>query len=98
MQVGTQPDRVAALASGRIDATPLEPGFGQAAEEKGLTVMADLTKADVPYLNTVLVASRRFVKESPQQTEAFLKGTMTDSLSSLLQLMRSWSRPCLPGV
>lgn len=76
MQVGTQPDRVAALVSGRIDATPLEPGFGQAAKEKGLTVMADLTKADVPYLNTVLVASRRFVKESPQQIEAFLKGTI----------------------
>jgi NitT/TauT family transport system substrate-binding protein len=82
MQVGTQPDRVAALASGRVDATPLEPGFGQAAKEKGLTVMADLTKADVPYLNTVLVASRRFVKESPQLTEAFLKGTI-DGLAYL---------------
>jgi len=76
MQVGTQPDRVAALASGRIDATPLEPGFGQAAKDKGLTVMLDMTKADVPYLNTVLVATRRFVKESPQQIEAFLKGTI----------------------
>jgi len=76
MQVGTQPDRVAALASGRIDATPLEPGFGQAAKEKGLTVLVDLTKADVPYLNTVLVASRRFLKESPQQVESFLKGTI----------------------
>ena len=76
MQVGTQPDRVAALASGRIDATPLEPGFGQAAKDKGLTVMLDMTKADVPYLNTVLVATRRFIKESPQQVEAFLKGTI----------------------
>lgn len=76
MQVGTQPDRVAALASGRIDATPLEPGFGQAAKDKGLTVMLDMTKTDVPYLNTVLVASRRFIKESPQQVEAFLKGSI----------------------
>jgi NitT/TauT family transport system substrate-binding protein len=76
MQVGTQPDRVAALATGRIDATPLEPGFGQAAKEKGLTVMLDMTKADAPYLNTVLVASRRFVKESPQQIESFLKATI----------------------
>jgi len=30
------------------DATPLEPGFGQAAKDKGLTVMLDMTKADVP--------------------------------------------------
>ena len=76
LQVGTQPDRVAGLASGRIDATPLEPGFGQAAKDKGLTVMLDMTKTDVPYLNTVLVASRRFIKESPQQVEAFLKGSI----------------------
>jgi NitT/TauT family transport system substrate-binding protein len=76
MQVGTQPDRVAALASGRVDATALEPGFGQAAKEKGLRVLADLTKTDVPYLNTVLVASRKFAKESPQVVESFLKGTI----------------------
>lgn len=76
IQVGTQPERVAALVTGRIDATPLEPGFGQAARDKGLTVMVDLTKLDAPYLNTVLVASRRYVKENPQQTEAFLKGTI----------------------
>ena len=82
MQVGTQPDRVAALASGRIDATPLEPGFGQAAKDKGLTVLVDLTKTEVPYLNTVLVASRRFIKESPQQVESFLKGTI-DGLAFL---------------
>ena len=82
MQVGTQPDRVAALASGRVDATALEPGFGQAAKEKGLTVLADLSKTDVPYLNTVLVVSRRFAKESPQLVEAFLKGTI-DGLAFL---------------
>src|SRR5947199_6759485 len=76
MQVGTQPDRVAALASGRIDATPLEPGFGQAAKDKGLTVLADLTMTDAPYLNTVLVTSRKFAKESPQLVESFLKGTI----------------------
>jgi NitT/TauT family transport system substrate-binding protein len=82
MQVGTQPDRVAALASGRIDATPLEPGFGQAAKDKGFTVLVDLTKMDLPYLNTVLVASRRFMKDSPQQVESFLKGTI-DGLAFL---------------
>jgi len=76
IQVGTQPERVAALVTGRIDATVLEPGFGQAARDKELTMMADLTKLEAPYLNTVLVASRRFVKENPQQTEAFLKGTL----------------------
>lgn len=82
MQVGTQPDRVAALVSGRIDATALEPGFGQAARDKGLTVMVDLTKADVPYLNTVIVASRRYGRENPQIIESFLKG-VADGLAFL---------------
>lgn len=82
IQVGTQPERVAALVTGKIEATVLEPGFGQAARDKGLTVMLDLTKAEAPYLNTVLVASRRYIKENPQQTESFLKGTI-DGLAFL---------------
>jgi NitT/TauT family transport system substrate-binding protein len=76
IQVGTQPERVASLVTGKIEATSLEPGFGQAARDKGLTVMADLTKLEAPYLNTVIVASRRYIKENPQQMEAFLKGTI----------------------
>jgi len=76
IQVGTQPERVASLLTGKIDATALEPGFGQAARDKGLTLMADLTKLEAPYLNTVIVASRRYIKENPQQMEAFLKGTI----------------------
>jgi NitT/TauT family transport system substrate-binding protein len=83
MQVGTQPDRVAAMVTGRIEATPLEPGFGDAARDKGLTVMADLTKLDAPYLNTVIVADRRFARENPQVIESFLKGTI-DGLAFLL--------------
>ena len=82
IQVGQQPERVAALLSGRIDATALDPGFAQAAKDKGLTLMLDMTKADVPYLNTVLVASRRYAKENPQVIESFLKGTI-DGLAFL---------------
>ena len=76
MQVGQQPERVVALLSGRVDATALDPGFAQAAKEKGLTMLLDMTKSDVPYLNTVLVASKRFIKESPQTIDGFLKGTV----------------------
>jgi NitT/TauT family transport system substrate-binding protein len=82
MQVGTQADRVASLVSGRVDATALEPGFGQSARDKGLTVMSDLTKLDAPYLNTVIVASRRYARENPQIIDSFLKGTI-DGLAFL---------------
>jgi ABC-type nitrate/sulfonate/bicarbonate transport system substrate-binding protein len=82
IQVGTQAERVAALVSGRVDATTLEPGFGQPAREKGLTVISDLTKLEAPYLNTVIVASRRYTRENPQIVESFLKGTI-DGLAFL---------------
>ena len=82
IQVGTQPERVAALVTGKIESTVLEPGFGHAARGKGLTMMSDLTKLEAPYLNTVLVASRRYIKENPQQTESYLKGTV-DGLAFL---------------
>jgi len=82
IQVGQQPERVAALVSGRIDATALDPGFAQAAKEKGLTMMLDMTKMDVPYANTVIVTSRRFLRENPQIVDSLLKGTI-DGLAFL---------------
>ena len=82
IQVGQQPERVAALLSGRIDATALDPGFAQAAKDKGLTILLDMTKADVPYVNTVIVVSRRFLRENPQIVDSFLKGTI-DGLAFL---------------
>jgi NitT/TauT family transport system substrate-binding protein len=82
IQVGQQPERVAALLAGRIDASALDPGFAQTAKDKGLTMMLDMTKADIPYLNTVIVASRSYAKENPQLIESFLKGTV-DGLAFL---------------
>lgn len=86
LQVGTQPERVTALVTGKIDATVLEPGFGQAAKDKGLKMLVDLTRADVPYLNTVLVASRRVPEGSPDRARR-------DARRFLRSRRRSGSRP-----
>ncbi len=74
MQIGAQPDRMAAVIAGRVDGTALEPGFGRLAKEKGLNMLTDLTKSDTPYVNTVISASRSYVKENSQQVETLLKG------------------------
>ena len=58
------------------------PVSGNRRKEKGLTMISDLTKLDTPYLNTVLVASRRYAKENPQIIDSFLKGTI-DGLAFL---------------
>jgi ABC-type nitrate/sulfonate/bicarbonate transport system substrate-binding protein len=82
MQIGAMPDRLAAVVSGRVDSTALEPGFGQVAKDKGLVMLTDLTKSDTPYVNTVISAQRRYVKENPQQVETFLKG-IVDGLAAM---------------
>jgi len=82
MQIGAQPDRLAAVVTGRVDSTALESGFGQVAKDKGLVMLSDLTKSDTPYVNTVISAQRRYVKENSQQVEIFLKG-MIDGLAAI---------------
>jgi len=57
MQIGAQPDRLAAVVSGRVDSTALESGFGQVAKERGLVMLSDVTKSDTPYVNTVMTRS-----------------------------------------
>jgi NitT/TauT family transport system substrate-binding protein len=80
IQIGAQPDRMAAVIAGRVDGTALEPGFGKLAKEKGLNMLTDLTKSDTPYVNTVISAMRGYVKENPQQVEPLLKG-IVDALA-----------------
>jgi NitT/TauT family transport system substrate-binding protein len=82
MQIGAQPDRMTAVIAGRVDGTALEPGFGKLAKEKGLNMLTDLTGSDTPYVNTVISASRAYVKENPQQVESLLKG-IVDALTAM---------------
>jgi hypothetical protein len=82
IQIGAMPDRLAAVVTGRVDSTALEPGFGQVAKEKGLFMLTDLTKSDTPYVNTVINAQRRYLKENPQQLDTFLKG-IVDALAAM---------------
>ena len=82
MQIGAQPDRMAAVIAGRVDGTALEPGFGKLAKDKGLNMLTDLTKSETPYVNTVISASRAYVKENPQQVETLLKG-IVDALAAM---------------
>ena len=45
------------------------------AKDKGLTMITDLTKTETPYVNTVIVGLRRYVKENPQLIDTFLKAS-----------------------
>jgi hypothetical protein len=41
-------------------------------------MLTDLTKSDTPYVNTVMSAQRRYVRENPQQVETFSRASSMD--------------------
>jgi NitT/TauT family transport system substrate-binding protein len=58
LQVGAQNERLAALRSGGIQATLVDPPFGSIAEREGLRVLLDTTELGIAYPQDVLVVHR----------------------------------------
>lgn len=69
--VGGTPERLAALRTGRIQATLLSPPTSFAAEREGYNLLADVTGMPLPY-NSV-VSTRRFVRQNPDIARRFIK-------------------------
>jgi ABC-type nitrate/sulfonate/bicarbonate transport system substrate-binding protein len=58
--VGGTPERLAALRSGRVQATSLNPPTVFAAEKEGFRILADVSA--LPFQNVAPVTTRRFIK------------------------------------
>jgi ABC-type nitrate/sulfonate/bicarbonate transport system substrate-binding protein len=67
--VGGNPDRLAALLGGGVDATSLGPEIAQMATSQGYPVLLDLAKENVPFQSSGLVTTKRFLKTNPQLME-----------------------------
>ena len=74
LQVGTQPARVQALAAGAIDATLISPPLDLAAKKQGYNILVNIAALGIPYPQTVIETTDRFIKENPQTVKHFLKG------------------------
>ncbi|HEY7066310.1 MAG TPA: ABC transporter substrate-binding protein [Chloroflexota bacterium] len=61
LQVGAQNERIAALQSGAIQATLVDPPFSSIAEKEGLRVLLDTTDLGIAYPQDVLVVSREWL-------------------------------------
>jgi ABC-type nitrate/sulfonate/bicarbonate transport system substrate-binding protein len=70
MVVGGTPERLAALRTGRIQATLLSPPTSFAAERDGFNILADVNMP-LPY-NSV-VSTRKFAKQNPDIMRRFIK-------------------------
>ena len=63
-----------ALTSGRVDAILTEPSFTRELRKKGFKVLAELSRAKIPFASSGLVLSRNYLQQQPEVAEAVLRG------------------------
>jgi len=73
VQLGTQPERFAALNGRRIQATIMSPPFSNAAKKAGLKVILDISKMRIAFPEIGLVASRDYVSKNRANARAFMQ-------------------------
>jgi NitT/TauT family transport system substrate-binding protein len=71
LAVGGTPERLAALRSGRIQATLLNPPTIFIAERQGFHVLVDVS--NLPFQNNGVVATRKFIREQPNIVRRYVK-------------------------
>src|SRR5580765_302604 len=73
LQIGDEPSRVAAIKSGNIDGTVANAPFGIDAERLKLNVLADSVKMHIPFFNTGLLGSKRYLDKQEERVMNFLR-------------------------
>ena len=73
LQIGDEPARLAAVKSGNIDGTVMNAPFGTEAERQKLYVLVDSLNMGIPFFNTGLLATRRFLDQNEAKTLNFLR-------------------------
>ncbi|HEY7165424.1 MAG TPA: ABC transporter substrate-binding protein [Candidatus Binatia bacterium] len=73
LQIGDEPARIAAIMSGNIDGTVANAPFGMEAERLKLSIIADSVKMSVPFFNTGLLGSKKYLERQEAKVLNFLR-------------------------
>jgi len=73
IQIGSSPVRMAALANGSADGTALTFEEMMVARKMGFNVLLNLTELGVESLNSDVVTTRRYMRESRDMVQRFIK-------------------------
>jgi NitT/TauT family transport system substrate-binding protein len=74
VQVGSSPNMLASLEKGGIDGAVLTIPSIFVAEDRGYRVLADLADMDIYYLQTMLAATRGYLRAQRDKVKRFLEG------------------------
>jgi NitT/TauT family transport system substrate-binding protein len=73
LQIGDEPARIAAITSGNIDGTVVNAPFAMEAERLKLNIVADSVKMNIPFFNTGLLGTKRFMEKQELKLLNFLR-------------------------
>ena len=76
LEIGEEPERIAALEAGQVDAIMSSPPYIHSLVEKGNTVVFDFGKIGIPYAHTGIVTTRKFLSENRAVAIAFMKAVV----------------------
>ena len=75
-QIGTEPERLAALMAGSIDAAMLAPEVAARLPIPPFKTMLDLRASNIPWQHTSLITTRSFIKANPQGVEGVVRAIL----------------------
>jgi ABC-type nitrate/sulfonate/bicarbonate transport system substrate-binding protein len=90
LQVGPPTQRLAALESGNVQATIIEPPLNLMAKKMGMNTLLDLLDLKIPAQMIVIATTKANLQKNPEMVEKFIKG-----LVSGIQYMRTHKRETL---
>jgi NitT/TauT family transport system substrate-binding protein len=73
VQVGSGPDRMNAILTGKVTAAVINPPSSFIAEKRGLAVVADVAKMGLVFQHTGAVTTKKFIKEQPDIVRRYVK-------------------------
>ena len=73
VQVGSGPERLGALLTGRVTAAVINPPSSFQAEKKGLAILADVAKMGLVFQHTGAVTTKKFIREQPDIVRRYVR-------------------------
>ena len=73
MQVGSGPERLNALLTGKVTAAVINPPSSFIAEKRGLVVIADVAQMGLVFQHTGAATTRKFIKDHPDTVRRYVK-------------------------
>jgi ABC-type nitrate/sulfonate/bicarbonate transport system substrate-binding protein len=83
LQIGDQSVIAQALEAGSIDAAALDGVFSRRLKQKGFTVLAEFSQANIPTIGLGMIAKTSLIRERQDALEGILKG-LSESVAFIL--------------